>query len=105
MHCDHQQCLIAKWLGLSVIVRARARARARECIFPFFFFSVLKVTNIFCRLVVTVMFHGVRTTTVCDVTMMYCQERRMCPSEATFDQFEYRGAHLIKPDENSNRIS
>ena len=36
MHRNNQQCLVAEWLGFSVIVRARARAR--ECIFPFFFF-------------------------------------------------------------------
>ena len=70
---NHQQCLVAKWLGCSVT----ARARARECTFPLFF-SVLKVTNAFvlhvsgnCNV------RGVRTATVCDVMMMYCQERYM----------------------------
>ena len=74
MHHNRQQCLVAKWLGLSVTVRARVRARARECIFPFFFFFfVLKVTNTFvlcvngnCNVC------GIRTTR--DVTMMYCQK-------------------------------
>ena len=41
VHCNHQQCLVAERLGLSVTVKVRVRAKARECIFPlFFFFSV-----------------------------------------------------------------
>ena len=51
MHHSRQQCLVAEWLGLSVTVRVRVGARAREW--------------------------GVRTATVCDVTMMYCKERYM----------------------------
>ena len=46
--------------------------------FPSFFLSMLKVTNTFvlhangsCEV------HGVRTTTVRDVTMMYCKEQYM----------------------------
>ena len=42
VHGNCQQCLVARWLGLSVTVRVSARAS--ECIFPFFpfffFFSV-----------------------------------------------------------------
>ena len=43
VHHRHQQCLIAEWLGLSVIVRVRARAREwvfSVSFFFFFFFSV-----------------------------------------------------------------
>ena len=40
--------------------------------FFLFFLSVLKVTNIFVMHISDV--HGVKTTTVCDVTMMYCKE-------------------------------
>ena len=75
MHCNRQQCLVAERLGLSVTV---SRVRARECIFPFFFFSLLKVTNIFVLCVSgNCDVRGIRTTTVCDVTMMYSQERYM----------------------------
>ena len=46
--------------------------------FFFFFFYVLKVTNTFVlRVSGNCNIHGVRTTTVCDVTMMYCKERYM----------------------------
>ena len=55
MHRNRQQCLVAKWLGLSVTVRVRAGALS-------------------CTLAGSCDVHGVRTTTVCDVTMMYCQE-------------------------------
>ena len=33
VHGNRQQCLVAKWLGLSVTVRVRVRATAREYIF------------------------------------------------------------------------
>ena len=80
VHHSRQQCLVAEWLGLSVTVRVRVRARAREWDFSVLFFCLcLKVTNTFV-LHVNGSFdvhgvHGVRTTTVCDVTMMYCKER------------------------------
>ena len=79
MHHSRQQCLVAEWLGLSVTVRVRVRARAREWDF---FLSVLKVTNTFVLHVNGSCdvhgVHGVRTTTVRDVTMMYyCKERYM----------------------------
>ena len=78
MHRNHQQCLVAEWLGLSVTVRVRVRARARECIFLLFFISLLEVTNIFVlRVSGNCDVRGVRTTTVSDVTMMYSQERYM----------------------------
>ena len=81
VHGNHQQCLIVKWLGLSVTVRVRIRARARECIFPFFFlffFSLLKVSKIFVlRVSGNCDIRGVRTTTVRDVKMMHSQERYM----------------------------
>ena len=40
-----RQCLVAKWLGLSVTVRVRVRvrARARECDFSLLFFFVCVV--------------------------------------------------------------
>ena len=42
------------------------------------FFPVLKVTNTFVlRVSGNCDVRGIRTTTVCDVTMMYCQERYM----------------------------
>ena len=41
MHRNRQQCLVAKWLGLSVTVRVWVRAR--NVFFPSFFFSLLKV--------------------------------------------------------------
>ena len=78
MHGNRQQCLVAGWLGLSVTVRIRVRARARECIFPFFFFSLLKVTKIIVlRVSGNCDICGIRTTTVHDVKMMYSQERYM----------------------------
>ena len=45
--CCPQQCLIAKWLGLSFTVRVRVRARAKEWGFSvlFFFVSVLKFSD------------------------------------------------------------
>ena len=44
----------------------------------FFFLSVLKVTNIFVlHINGSYDVHGVRTTAVRDVTMMYCKERYM----------------------------
>ena len=46
--------------------------------FPSFFLSVLKVTNIFVlHINGSCDVHAVRTTPVCDVTMMYCKERYM----------------------------
>ena len=76
---DHhrQQSLVAEWLGLSVTVRVRARAR--ECCFSvLFFWSVLKVANNFVLHVNgSCDVHGLRTTTVRDVTVMYCKERYM----------------------------
>ena len=36
VHRNHQQCLVAEWLGLRVTVRGRIRAR--ECIFSLLFF-------------------------------------------------------------------
>ena len=46
--------------------------------FPSFFFSLLKVTNIFVLCVSgNCDVCGIRTTTVCDVMMMYSQERYM----------------------------
>ena len=58
-------------------IGVRVRARTRECIFPFFFF-VLKVTDTFVLCVISnCEVCGVRTTTVRDVTMMYCQKRYM----------------------------
>ena len=39
VHGNRQQCLVARWLGVSVTVRVRARARESICHF-FFFFSV-----------------------------------------------------------------
>ena len=79
VHGNRQQCLIDEWLGLSVTVRVRVRARARRCIFPFFFFSLLKVTKIYVLHVSgNCDIRGVRTaTTVRDVKMMYSQERYM----------------------------
>ena len=42
------------------------------------FFSVLKVTNAFVlRVSGNCNVRGIRTVTVCDVTMMYCQEKYM----------------------------
>ena len=38
VYLSHQQCLIDKWLGLSVTVTVSVRARARECIFSLFYF-------------------------------------------------------------------
>ena len=64
MQCSHQQCLVAKWLGLSITVRVRIRARAREWDFSHLHF------NGSCDI------HGIRTT-VHDVTMMYSTERYM----------------------------
>ena len=77
VHHRRQQSLVAGWLGLSVTVRVRARAR--ECGFPvLFFLSVLKVTNNFVLHVNgSCDVHGLRTTTVHDVMMMYCKERYM----------------------------
>ena len=73
MHCSRQQSLIDEWLGLSVTVRVRARAR--ECDFFRSFFFCVKVTNTFVLHVNgSCDIHGVRTTKVCDVTMMYCKE-------------------------------
>ena len=47
-------------------------------IFFFFFLSVLKVTNTFVlRVNGSCDVHGVRTTTLHDITMMYCKERYM----------------------------
>ena len=69
MQCSHQQCLVAKWLGLSVTVRVRIRAKAREWDFSHLHF------NGSCDI------DGIRTT-VHDVTMIYCILRnstwRMC---------------------------
>ena len=63
MHGNRQQCLIARWLGLSVTVRVRARA---------------KVTKIFVlRVSGNCDIRSVRTTTVRDIKMMYSQERYM----------------------------
>ena len=46
--------------------------------FFFFFFSLLEVTHIFVlRVSGNCNVRGVRTTTVCDVTVMYSQERYM----------------------------
>ena len=39
--CCPQQCLIAKWLGLSFTVRVRVRARAKEWCFSILFFLCL----------------------------------------------------------------
>ena len=80
MHHSRQQCLVAEWLGLSFTARVRVRARTREWDFSFllFFLSVLKVTNIFVlHINGSCDIHGVGTTPVCDVTMMYCKERYM----------------------------
>ena len=80
MHHRRQQSLVAEWLGLSVTVRVKVRARAREWNFSllFFFLAVLKVTNTFILHVNgSCDVHGLRTTTVRDVTMMYCKERYM----------------------------
>ena len=80
VHHHHQQCLVAGWLRLSVTLRAWVRVRARKRMFPFVlkFFSVLKVTNTFVLHVNSSCdVHGARTTTVHDVTMMYCKERYM----------------------------
>ena len=77
MHHHRQQCLVAKWLGLSVTVRVRARAREWD-FSVLFFLSVLKVTNTFVLHVnISCSVHGLRTTTVCDVMMMYCKEQYM----------------------------
>ena len=77
MHRNRQQCLVAEWLGLSVTVRVRVRARSRECIFPFFFFSLLKVTNTFVLCVIgNCDIRGIKTT-VRDAMMMYSQKRYM----------------------------
>ena len=74
MHHCCQQCLIAEWLGLSVTTRVRVRARAREWGFTVLFF--LSATNTFVLHVNgSCSAHGLRTTTVRDVTMMYCKER------------------------------
>ena len=63
MHRNRQQCLVA----------LRVRARARECIFP-----VLKVTKTFVlRVSGNCEVRGVRTTAVCNVTVMYCREQYM----------------------------
>ena len=44
--------------------------------FPFFFFLCVEVTNTFVLHVNgSSDVYGVRTTKVCDVTMMYCKER------------------------------
>ena len=54
------------------------RARAREWGFSFLFLSVSKVTNTFVlHANGSCCIHGVRTTTVHDVTMMYCKEQYM----------------------------
>ena len=72
----HQQCFVAEWLGLSVTIRVRARARGWD--FPFFFLSMLKVTNTFVLHVRgSCGVHGLRTTTVHDVMIMYYRERYM----------------------------
>ena len=91
VHGNRQQCLVAGWLGLSVTVRVRARARARGCIFPFFFFffffflSLLKVTKIFVLCISgNCDIRGIRTTTVCDVRMMYSQEQQCNVSHKKF---------------------
>ena len=64
-HC-RQQCLIAEWLGLGPW---------NGILFHFFFLSVLKVTNTFVLHVNgSCGVHDLRTTTVCDVMMMYCTE-------------------------------
>ena len=79
---------VAERLGLSVTVRVRVRARAKECDFSILFFFCVEVTNTFvlhvngsCNI------HGVRTTKVRDVTMMW--ERyitwRMCPLDTWSD--------------------
>ena len=74
MHHCRQQCLVAKWLGLSITVRVRVRAKAREWEFSVpFFLSVLKVTNTFVLHVNgSCSIHAVH-----DITMMYCKERYM----------------------------
>ena len=62
----------SQMVRLSVTVRVRARAREWDFSL-LFFLSVLKVTNN-CTLMQC---HGIRTTAVRDVTMMYCKERYM----------------------------
>ena len=76
MHRCCQQCLIAEWLGLG----------PGNGVLPFFFFLLLLLLLMF-FLSATNTFvlhvngscgaHGLRTTTVHDVTMMYCKERYM----------------------------
>ena len=71
VHHRHQQCLVAEWLGLSVTVRVRARAREWD----FFFLFMLKVTDTFVLHVRgSCGVQCLRTTTVHDITMMYCKE-------------------------------
>ena len=47
VHRSNQQCLVIKWLGLSVTVRVRAIGPGNGIFLSFFFLSVLKVTNTF----------------------------------------------------------
>ena len=72
-------CLVAEWLGLSVTVRVRARDREWGFPFLFFFSPMLEVINTFVLHVNSCCdvhgIRGVRTTPVCDVTMMYSKER------------------------------
>ena len=77
VHNTHHQCLVAECLGVSVTVRARARARARAREWDFCpFLSVLRATKTFILYVKgSCNVHGVRTTTECDVMMMYCKEQ------------------------------
>ena len=58
-------------------VTVTVRARAREWDFSLLFFlSVLKLTNTFVLHVNgSCDVHGIRTTTIRGVTMMYCKER------------------------------
>ena len=76
MHHSRQQCLIAEWLGLCVTLRVRARVR--ECGFSLLFFFVCVKNTFVLHVNGSCDVHGVRTTTVCDITMMnvpieYCK--------------------------------
>ena len=71
MHCSCQQCLVAEWLGL----RVRARTREWDFSFLLFFFVCVKIVVLHVNGSYNV--HGIRTTPVRDVMMMYCKERYM----------------------------
>ena len=64
MHPCRQQCLVAEWLGLGY-------CQGMGFLPSFLSNTFVLHVNGSCDV------HGVRTKTVCDVTMMYCKERYM----------------------------